>query len=514
MKKAAQTLQLSVVQAWVARLERSQKIFLLGLIVAFAAEIIVDWNSTFYEIKVLRAAQREKATHFAAILRLAAEEAVNEARNGRDQGRLSALARRVLEDEEVAFVRFTDATGAVLAEEGSPLAARFPRQLERDARYMLADPEDLRTKIAASRHRDAIQIIFDTQDRLLSAIVPGGIEPPKIKASERSLAYQDRLYDEATREEDRSVTWALGLIEGAPPKGLVLVALHMDKVQAATQKKLLKGAAITLFFLSVIFVQQLSARREKLRFLSLRDALAAARTALRAALPEAPPKLEGLDGALAFEQAERLGGTVYDFAKVPGRPRAFDVFMGLPEGSGVDVALASVYVRDEQRRLREEGLEGDPEALLSAFARAYAKAPIHRRLSALFLCVDLDAGEVRGASCGGGLPVVFDSNSAEVALAAAPLALPEGAEGAMLDAPIQGFRAPFAQGGALVFYSDGLAEGAKHPVASAEVRARALAWVGGQEREARAIVDELRGLTMKRAPEPSDDILILALRRT
>lgn len=509
MKRAPKAPPLSAVQTWLARLERSQNIFLLGLIVAFAVEIIVDWNSTFYEIKVLRAAQGEKARHFAAVLRLASEDAVA----GRDNGRLSALARRVLEDEDVAFVRFTDATGAVLAEEGAPLAARFPQQLERDARYMLADPEDLRKKIAASRHRDVFQAISDAQDKLLNAVVPGGVTPPKISASERALAYQDRLYNEATREEDRSVTWALGLIEGSPPKGLVLVALRMDKVREATQKKLLKGAAITLFFLGVIFVQQLSARREKLRFLSLRDALAAARTALRAALPEAPPKLEGLDGAVAFEQAERLGGTVYDFAKVPGRPRALDVFMGLPEGSGVDVALASVYVRDEQRRLREEGIEGDPEALLSAFARAYAKAPIHRRLSVLFFCVDLDAGEVRGASCGGGLPFVLDNKSAEVELSTAPLALPEGTEGVLLDAPLQSFRAPFAEGGALVFYSDGLGAGAKHPVELAEVRSRAITWAGGPDHAARALVDDLRGLTMKRAPEPSDDILILALRR-
>src|SRR5205823_2428910 len=55
----------------VARLDRSQHLFLAGLVVAFAVEIVVDWNATFRDVNVLRAGLRDKATHYAAILRLA-----------------------------------------------------------------------------------------------------------------------------------------------------------------------------------------------------------------------------------------------------------------------------------------------------------------------------------------------------------------------------------------------------------------------------------------------------------
>src|SRR5690348_15690251 len=97
-----------------ARIERSQRVFLAGLVVAFAVEIAVDWNSTFYEVNVLRAQLRDKASHIAAILRLAAHDPLA----ARDQARLEQLCRRVLEDDEVVYVRVTDGEGASLVEVG------------------------------------------------------------------------------------------------------------------------------------------------------------------------------------------------------------------------------------------------------------------------------------------------------------------------------------------------------------------------------------------------------------
>src|SRR5258708_36012459 len=88
-----------------ARLERSPNVFLAGLIVAFAIEIVVDWNTAFYEINVLRETLRDKAVHYAALLRIAAEDPLAAG----DAARLGNLARRIRADEEAVYVRITDA---------------------------------------------------------------------------------------------------------------------------------------------------------------------------------------------------------------------------------------------------------------------------------------------------------------------------------------------------------------------------------------------------------------------
>src|SRR4051812_22638005 len=121
--------------ALAARLERSQHVFLLGLVVAFAVEIVVDWNSTFYEINVLRAQLGAKATNYAAVMRLAVQDGVA----ARDVTKLGEMARRACGDEEVAYIRVSDEKGGVLAEAGEALGARYPRQIARDTTAVLLD---------------------------------------------------------------------------------------------------------------------------------------------------------------------------------------------------------------------------------------------------------------------------------------------------------------------------------------------------------------------------------------
>jgi hypothetical protein len=488
------------------RLERSQHMFLAGLVAAFAVEIAVDWNSTFRDVNVLRGQLRDKASHIAAILRLAAHDPLAAG----DKARLEQLGRRVLEDDEVTYVRVTDAEGAPIVEVGDALAARYPKQLKRDVAGMLNDPNELRQKIAQSRHRDIFQAITDAEDSLVVKLGGQPAEPPKGMGG--AVAYQDRLYDEATRDEDRTVTWALAVIDGGPggkPAGLVLIALKTDRLREQVAKKLWKGAAITLFFLGVILVQQVSSRRAKMRLLSLRDALAAARSAISAALPEAPPALDGLEGALAFEQAERLGGTVYDFGVAPGKPRAFDVFLAAPEGSGVDVAFASVFVRDEQRRLRREIPDTAPEPLLTALAGEYGAAPIHRRLDLALFRVDLARGEVAGVTGGMDPPSVIDAAGAPIEAALEPFS---GAaiDQSLVEPPVRRFRAPFPPGATLVLYTDGLPDGAARPIEPADVIARA-----ADPKPIAQVVESIRDFAMKRAGGAlADDLFLLILRRS
>lgn len=485
-----------------ARLERSQHVFLAGLALAFAVEIAVDWNSTFYEVNVLRAQLRDKASHIGEILRLAARDPLV----ARDASKLDQLTRRVLEDDEVIYVRVTDGSGAPLVESGAPIAARYKKQIHRDVSGMLADPTGLRQRIAQSRHRDVFQTVTDGEDALLRKFAGAAVEP----AGGGAVAYQDRLYDEATRVEDRTVTWALAIVDGAPgekPAGLLLIALKTDKLNAQIRKKLFKGGAVTLFFLGVILVQQVSSRRAKLRLLSLRDALAAARSAISAALADAPPALAGLDGALAFEQAERLGGTVYDFA-TDGKSRAFDFFLAAPEGSGIDVAFASVFVRDEERRLRRELADASPEPLLAALAAEYAAAPIHRRLDVALFRVDLDRAEVTGVVGGMDPPTVLDRAGAAIAPTLEPLG-ETAIDGSLVEPPVRRFRLPFPERATLILFTDGLPDGAAHPIAPAEVIRRVH---DGARRPTAELVDTIRKVAMKHGPL-ADDLFVMILRR-
>src|SRR5207245_5159658 len=89
------------------RLGRSGRVFLIGLLVACGIEVLVDWNSTLYEINVLRGSLRQKGEDYVDILRRAAQPAVE----AYDWDALDELSRGLFDDEDVVYVRFSDAIG-------------------------------------------------------------------------------------------------------------------------------------------------------------------------------------------------------------------------------------------------------------------------------------------------------------------------------------------------------------------------------------------------------------------
>ena len=75
--------------------------------------------------------------------------------------------------------------------------------------------------------------------------------------------------------------------------------------------------------------------------------MSAARAAIRSSTPETPAYRAGQLG-VAFAQADRLGGTVYDLhARDDG---SIDLLLAVPAGTGVDAAFASIVLRDLYRR--------------------------------------------------------------------------------------------------------------------------------------------------------------------
>lgn len=166
--------------------ERSERVFLVLLVVAFAAQVVSDWNSTFGDINTLRSQLRSKGLNYAQVLRLAAEDPLTRG----DAGRLGELAGELTGDDEVAAVRFAGPDGATLAEAGTPLEARYGAQLQRDVADMLADPAALRARIAQTSPRDVFQTVANLQARLQKA---GAARKPSPSAA--LLAWQDRVVD-------------------------------------------------------------------------------------------------------------------------------------------------------------------------------------------------------------------------------------------------------------------------------------------------------------------------------
>ncbi|MGZ3407716.1 MAG: hypothetical protein ACXVAN_14800, partial [Polyangia bacterium] len=471
MKQGALSRWNLLVERISERLGKSSRVFLIGLFVACGIEVAVDWNATLYEINVLRGSLKQKGEDYVDILRRAAQPAVE----AYDWDGLDDLSRGLFEDEDVVYVRFSDALGNTLHDRvRADYAATYARkngvgfrdhyrhQMERDAGGMMSDPLRLRERIAQSRHRDLIQAFTDAENRLLARFSA----PPPLHEAPPMVLYQDRLYDD-TRQLDRGLSYALGIIatERGDATGVALVAFRHDRMNRAVVGKLLKGLAITLFFVCLILVQNVLSRRAKLRLLDLEAALSAARAAIRASTPETPAYQAGELG-VAFAQADRLGGTVYDLAAQ--KDGSIDLLLAVPEGTGVDAAFASIVLRDLYRR---QGGAVDPAARAAALLADYEASPLSRNLE--ILCAHFGAdGIVRGVIAGLRAPAVIDAAGAVHEVVLGP-ALPLSAR--RLVQPLRSFECTLTDG-AFALFDDGMPLDAERrlptPVALARIADR------------------------------------------
>jgi len=395
------------------RFERSSRVFLLMLATLCLVEIAVDWNSTLYEINVLRGDLRRKAQSYADVLRKAAERAIVT----RNPAELRLLSTGLFDDTDTVFVRFVAADESSVYEELRPsYAAEFERRhhspfrehyayvMSRDVHGMLTDPRGLQSRMLNSRHRDLVQVFTDGEDHLLARLLhrtPGDEPPP------HSL-YQDRLADRAGTL-DRDLTYALGVISTSDvesPTGVVLIAFRADPLNSAIRGKLLKGLAVTLFFLLLILVQNVLGRRSKLRLLDLESVLAAARTAVRNALPAAASSAAWSMG-LAFRQAEKLGGTVYDLRA----GERVELLLLSPRDQGVALAFAALQLRDQYRRARAALPTDAPvSTLVGALLGELGDGKSMRGLSFVLFTIER-TGLVQGVVAGRAAPCVVEAGS-------------------------------------------------------------------------------------------------------
>ncbi|HEY2512103.1 MAG TPA: hypothetical protein VGI39_14645 [Polyangiaceae bacterium] len=390
--------------AWRARmserLARSSRVFLLGVVVACGIEVLVDWNQTLFEINVLRNAIREKGENYVGILGKASDD---ELAAGDRQG-LERLTHGIFDDEDVIYVRFTDANGKVIWDKFDPdlppnlpldaatLARRFGPLMARDTERALHDPAGLETRVANSRYKDFAQAWTDATAKVVAKVVPSKPAPPRRGV----VIYQDRLRDEFHQKDD-SISYAIGTVVGEDGKdiGTVIVAFAMARTNDAVHVKYLKFAGLVTFFVGLILVQNVVARRNRLRLLDVQAKYATAKQALREEMPHEDVRAGALVASGAVEQAR---GAIDGMAwSAVDEGRSLLVLVVDPDGDGIDAAAVGLHVLRRFRRPRA-GASPSLDDELRILGEAAREIPLTRPIEALLLRLDRETGafEARG----------------------------------------------------------------------------------------------------------------------
>jgi hypothetical protein len=395
-------------------LARSQHVFLVGVIVACSVEVFVDWNSTLFEINVLRDGLRQRGASYAGVLVKASEAPLRD----RDRAALAHLSVGLFDDDDVAYVRFSDPRGEVLYEalrpgldeqfashHGKGLVSFYRHQIERDSEQILADPKGMAEQMRRSPYRDIVQRWSDA----VAALTARLSKPAPPVTPHHVVLYQDRLSDES-RRHDREMTYAIGAVVDAhgDKQGVVLVAFSMARTNDATTKKYLKGGLMIAFFVALILVQNVIARRDKLRLLDLEERHRAAKEALQQAMPAGEPP-RGWQVGGAIDQAEGpVDGCLWS---LEAPPDFLELLVIEPDGEGIDAAATALQIgRAHRRRHEQPGAAsqapavagGPPEGLragviaeeIAALGQAVAGIPLTRPIAIMLLRVAQSSGQI------------------------------------------------------------------------------------------------------------------------
>lgn len=414
------------------RLARSSRVFLLGIIVACGIEVVVDWNQTLYEINVLRDQIRLKGVNYAALLSRAIVETML---TGRSRT-MDRLAEGILDDEDAIFVRVVDSTGKIVYERIEPSFEKeyarrgkgsyrehYGHWLDRDLRAVLADPEAFRQRLVSSRYRDLPQIYSDATAQVMARFSP----PPPPPPSRAEIVYQDRLRDENHRRDD-TMSWAVAPLGGEGKKfGAVLVAFDMTRTIQAVQIKYLKGLGMIVFFVALILMQSVVARRDKLRLLDLESRYALAKRALRDTLPKSPVLAGSLTAVGALEQAKgSVDGVIWDAVATAS---GLAVMVVDPDGDGIDAAAIALHMSRTFRSRHQSGQAGSLREEMAVLGSASRDIPLTRPIGILLLTV-AESGDFT-ALLGDFVSLQILNGGSASAVAAAPIGdeLPDGIVG-------------------------------------------------------------------------------------
>jgi hypothetical protein len=383
---------------------RSSRAFLLGVVIACGIQVLLDWHATLVEINVLRNAIRQKGENYVGILGKASDDELA----ARDRGGLERLSHGIFDDEDAVYVRFTDAAGVVVWDNLKPDFAdafrrrgnlepfvdTYARLMGRDTQRALHDPEALKSHVANSRYKDFAQAWTDATEKLFSSLS----RPVPAKSNRGVVVYQDRLHDESHQKDDK-VSYAIGTVLGEDGRdvGTVIVAFDMQRTNDAVRFKYLKFSGLCCFFVALIFVQNTSSRRTKLRLLELNATYAAAKSALRESMPADDVRCGDLVACGAIDQSRGPVDGVLWCAADEGK--SLLVLVVDPDGEGVDAAAVALHVARTFHSRRQSAAEPTLEDELQALGEAARGIPLTRPLGVLLVRVAKGTGAYR-AMCG------------------------------------------------------------------------------------------------------------------
>jgi hypothetical protein len=366
------------------RLARSSRVFLLGVIVACGIEVLTDSSATLTEINNLRTNIRHKGENYVAILGKPSQAALR----AKDTAELARLSDGLWGDDDAAALRYYDEHGKLVYEHQSskyaPIwnahKATYEHLMNRDVAGMLANPAAYKARVAGSRYRDFAQTWTDTMQKLARVVS----KPPPAPQLDAVL-WQDRLRDENHGRDDKT-TWAIGVLDD----GVVLVAFDMRATNDAIRSKYIKGFGIVAFFVGLIVVQNILARRDKLRLLDLQTRYAGAKKALRDALPHEPLEPDGYRIAGALDQAAGPVDGMAWYAVQTGT-RALVLVID-PDGDGIDAAAVGLHMVKTFKARAESGV-GSLDEEVAALGAATADIPLTRPIGIALASIDLATGD-------------------------------------------------------------------------------------------------------------------------
>ena len=176
----------------------------------------------------------------------------------------------------------------------------------------------------------------------------------------------------------------------------------------------------------------------------------------RALLPETPPKLDGWSLQTLYQPGTMVGGDFYDV--VPLGVRYFGIVIADAAGQGVAAAMLSVLFKHALRLRDMDGIRPPAKVLASANRQIHADVSAPGVfVTAAYALVDRRQGTVRLASAGHAPIIHIDNNGQKVDLIRTGPAL-----GLTEDASYEEMSLNLAEGDRLLFYTDGILNGATH----------------------------------------------------
>ncbi|HEX4964430.1 MAG TPA: PP2C family protein-serine/threonine phosphatase [Thermoanaerobaculia bacterium] len=207
------------------------------------------------------------------------------------------------------------------------------------------------------------------------------------------------------------------------------------------------------FLLFVCGLGTVAARRvfgDQERLAAIRQELATARAIQESILPGAPPRIDGLDLASRYVPASEVAGDFYEF--LPGEGRRLGILVADVSGHGVPAALVATMLKVA---VAAQGTHAaSPGRVLSEVNAIFHGKLKNQFITALYVYLDLEAGEMTAASAGHPPPLVWRHDSGQVE------ELPPGGLviGRLRRAAYPQVTVPLAAGDRVLLFTDGIPE--------------------------------------------------------